>query len=149
MLLREARPGDAGPVTDLVFAVLRSYGVEPDPQGLDAEITQFGQPRQGITEWVVELDGRIAGCCTLTRQTDAVGWISKLFVGSEFRRRGAGRLLLRTAVRAARDRGHVRIGLQTRSIFLEAVRLYESEGWERGPDLPPGYGPDRTYWKDL
>jgi putative acetyltransferase len=149
MLLREARPDDGPSVSDLVFRVLRAYGVEPDPKGLDSEVLEFGKEREGVAEWVVEMDGSIAGMCTLTKQTDAVGWIAKLFVDHAFRRRGVGRLLLRTAVRAARDRGHVRVGLQTRSLFKEAIRLYESEGFERGPDLPQGYGPDRTYWKAL
>jgi putative acetyltransferase len=149
MLLRDARPEDTKPVTDLVFRALKAYGVEPDPAGLDAEVLEFGHHRDGAGEWVVEINGKVAGMCRLARQTDAVGWVSKLFVDSRYRRRGAGRLLLRSAVRAARDRGHVRVGLQTRSLFVEAIKLYESEGWERGPDLPQGYGPDRTYWKAL
>jgi hypothetical protein len=52
-------------------------------------------------------------------------------------------------VDAARGRGYQRITLETRTAFEEAVHLYEATGWQRGPDLPPGYGPDRTYVLDL
>ena len=59
------------------------------------------------------------------------------------------RAVLARAVEEARARGYRRIELETRTIYREAVHLYEATGWLRGPDLPPEHGPDRTYALDL
>lgn len=129
-----------------VFATLRSYGIEPDPDGLDADVMAFGTAGDGpVLELVAEEDGRAVGSVALSPRGDDVAWLSKLFVDASYRRRGIGRALLEHAVADARGRGYRRIELETRTIFREAVHLYEATGWQRGPDLPPEHGPDRTY----
>ena len=40
-------------------------------------------------------------------------------------------------------------GAFTQGLVYVDGHLYESTGWVRGPDLPPGYGPDRTYSLDI
>lgn len=37
-IIRRAEPEDGPAVRDFVFATLRSYGIEPDPEGLDADV---------------------------------------------------------------------------------------------------------------
>jgi ribosomal protein S18 acetylase RimI-like enzyme len=54
-----------------------------------------------------------------------------VFVAKEARRRGAGRALLTAAHDAARARGFREVRLRTRVIFLEAIALYESDGYVR------------------
>ena len=148
--IRPARPEDGPAVRDFVFAALRSYGIEPDPEGLDADVVAFGQGAGGVLlELVAEVDGVAVGSVVLSpRGADEV-WLSKLFVDAAARRRGIGRALLERAVAEARARGSRRMWLETRAIFREAVQLYESSGWQRGPDLPPEHGPDRTYFLPL
>lgn len=137
-------------VRGFVFATLRSYGIEPDPDGLDADVTAFGTNGDGpIDELVAELNGRVVGSVALHPVDEQRGHLSKFFVDAVYRGRGVGRLLLAGAVAQARMRGYRRIELETRTAFQEAVHLYESTGWQRGPDLPPAYGPDRTYLLDL
>jgi GNAT superfamily N-acetyltransferase len=145
-VIRRAVPEDGPPVREFVFATLRSYGIEPDPDGLDADIVAFGTAGDGpVAEFVAEIDGRPVGSVALSPHDEGVAWLSKLFVDAAFRGRGLGRALLTRAVEEARARGNRRIDLETRTIFREAVGLYEATGWTRGPDLPPGHGPDRTY----
>lgn len=145
-IIRRAIPADGPRVREFVFATLRSYGIEPDPEGLDADVVAFGTAGDGpVAEFVAELDGTAVGSVALSPRGEEIGWLSKLFVDAAYRGRGLGRRLLARAVDEARARGYRRIDLETRTIFREAVHLYEATGWVRGPDLPPTHGPDRTY----
>lgn len=145
-VIRRALPEDGARVREFVFATLRSYGIEPDPEGLDADVVAFGMAGDGpVAEFVADVDGTVAGSVALSPRGEGVAWLSKLFVDAAYRRHGLGRKLLAQAVDEARTRGYRRIDLETRTIFREAVRLYETTGWVRGPDLPPEHGPDRTY----
>lgn len=149
-LVRPAVPSDGPAVRTFVFDTLRSYGIEPDPDGLDADVMTFGTAGDGPSvELVAEVDGIPAGSVALNPKDASVAHLSKFFVDPRFRGRGLGRLLLAHAVAEARTRGYRRIELETRTAYQEAVHLYEATGWQRGPDLPPDYGPDRTYILDL
>ncbi len=133
-----------------VFATLRSYGIVPDPEGLDADVVAFGTAGDGpALEWVADLAGVPVGSVVLTPDGKGEAKLTKLFVDASYRGRGIGRRLLLHAVAEGRARGLQRLHLETRAAYREAVRLYEATGWVRGPDLPPGYGPDRTYSFDL
>ncbi len=154
-VIRGAVPADGPAVRAFVFATLRSYGIEPDPAGLDADVMAFGTAGDGpVAEFVAAIDGRPVGSVALSPKAGGhgslepdgrVAWLSKLFVDAAYRGHGLGRALLERAVTEARARGYRRIDLETRTIYREAVRLYEATGWVRGPDLPPEHGPDRTY----
>ena len=110
----------------------------------------FGTAGGGpVAEFVAEVDGHAVGSVALSPRGEGVAWLSKLFVDAAYRGRGLGRALLARAVEEARARGCRRIELETRTIYREAVHLYEATGWVRGPDLPPEHGPDRTYALDL
>jgi GNAT superfamily N-acetyltransferase len=127
-----------------VFASLRSFGITPDPQGTDADLFSFGS-RASHDDWVYERDGEVLGLVSLEPHDDA-GWISKLFVAERARRIGAGRDLLSRAITSAKDRGYPGVGLRTRTVFTDAVRLYERMGFSRGPDPESrGVGQDRIY----
>ena len=148
--IRRATPADGPAVQQFVFATLRSYGIVPDPEGLDADIVAFGTAGDGpALEWVAELAGVPVGSVVLTPDGTGEAKLTKLFVDASYRGRGIGRSLLLHAVVEGRARGWLRLHLETRAAYREAVRLYEATGWVRGPDLPPGYGPDRTYSFDL
>ena len=150
VLIRRATPADGPAVQQFVFATLRSYGIEPDPDGLDADVVAFGTAGDGpALEWVADLAGVPVGSVVLTPDDKGDAKLSKLFVDASYRGHGIGRGLLLHAVAEGRARGFRRLHLETRAAYREAVHLYEATGWVRGPDLPPGYGPDRTYSFDL
>jgi putative acetyltransferase len=143
-VFRRAQPRDRDAVVALVFDTLRSYGIEPDPRGLDADVMRFGGVGDpSIAEFVAELDGRVAGSVALRDRGDGTGHISKFFVNAAVRGRGIGRTLLELAVSEARDRELRELDLETRAQFEAAIHLYESTGWKRGPD--PASVCDRTY----
>ncbi len=149
LLIRRATPADGPAVQRFVFDTLRSYGIEPDPTGLDADVVAFGAGEESALEWVAELAGTPVGSVVITPMSATEGKLSKFFVDESRRGYGIGRKLLAHAAAESRGRGYQRLHLETRTIYQEAVHLYEATGWVRGPDLPPGYGPDRTYSLEL
>jgi putative acetyltransferase len=150
VIVRRATPADGPAVQRFVFDTLRSYGIEPDPEGLDADVVAFGSAGEGpALEWVADLDGVTVGSIVITPMSPAEAKLSKFFVDAATRGHGIGRKLLVHAVTEAEARGYQRLHLETRAIYHEAVHLYEATGWVRGPDLPPDYGPDRTYMLEL
>jgi GNAT superfamily N-acetyltransferase len=146
--IRQATRADRDRCVAIVFDTLRSFGIEPEPEGLDADVMRFGEGDEGSYEIVAVVDGVLAGVSALSPRGEGLGWVSKVFVDPPFRRRGAARALMAQVVAEAKARGYRRLGLQTRTIFREAVALYESSGWQRG-DAPRGGPCDRTYFLDL
>ncbi len=143
-MIRRATPNDVPAACDIVFASLRSFGIEPDPRGTDADIYTFGA-RSTHDDWVYEHDGSVVGLVALEPHDDG-GWVSKLFVAADARGVGAGHALLTRAIESAKERGYARVGLRTRTVFTDAVRLYERMGFTRGPDPESrGVGEDRIY----
>ncbi len=152
--LRAGVPGDAAAVTSLVFAALREHGIEPDPQGSDADVVRFGagaspssRGADASLELVAEDEGKVLGMAILwDRGPDTPGaYLSKLFVAKASRGSGIGGALVEAAIKAARARGHRRLSLRTRSVFGRAIALYESLGFERLPDPPSPSRSDRAY----
>jgi putative acetyltransferase len=147
--IRHARPEDGRPVRRFVFDILNEYRVPADPDDSDADVMEFGGPAdERVVQLVAEVDGEPIGSAILTPYGEREIKLSKLFLKPEFRGLGLGREMLERAEAEASKRGYRRISLGTRSLYVEAVRLYERAGWSRGPDQPPP-GPDRLYCRDL
>jgi len=143
-IFRHATPADRDAVVELVFETLRSYGIEPDPEGLDSDVMRFGiHGDPAIADLVAEIDNRVVGSVALRDRGDGTGHISKFFVAARVRGRGIGRELRARAVAEARRRNLRQLDLETRAQFEAAVHLYESTGWKRGPH--PMNVCDRTY----
>jgi GNAT superfamily N-acetyltransferase len=148
LVIRRATPADRDRAVAIVFETLRSYGIEPEPEGLDADVMRIGYGAEDAFEVVAEIDGEVCGVSALSPRAEGLGWVSKVFVDAGFRRRGAAKALMAEVLKEGRARGYRRLGLQTRTIFREAVALYEALGWTRGD--APSCGPcDRTYFLDL
>jgi GNAT superfamily N-acetyltransferase len=88
--------------------------------------------------WLAETDplllpAKTVGTVTLARRGDAphdkpvVHW---LCVAPGHRLRGVGRLLMATLESAVWDSGERQVWLETHSAWIEALRLYESLGYE-------------------
>jgi len=147
--IRRARPDDGQAVRRFVFATFAAYGIEPDLDGVDRAIMRFGELEEPVDEFVAEVDGIVVGSVIVAPHSPAVGWLSKFFVDAGFRGRGIGRKLLEHAVRAARARGYRRLELDTRTMFKEAIHLYEATGWIKSPDPPAARQCDAFYSLDL
>jgi putative acetyltransferase len=86
---------------------------------------------------------------TVMTEKEGEACLSTFFVEAAYRGRGIGRALLERAVTEARLQGCHSLLLETRSIFCEAIHLYESTGWKQLPAHPSAYGFDRRYLRSL
>lgn len=124
---------------------------------LPIPVEEFLHAEDALAAWTAELDGRPVGhvCRTgppsgfpdATTLNDAcarahgcevtqLGWVSTLFVGSDTRGRGVGRLLLDAVVadiRAAR----LRPCLEVLPVHPAALSLYRGSGWSEVLNVRP------------
>jgi putative acetyltransferase len=82
---------------------------------------------------VATLDAQPVGCGALRPMTDAVAEIKRMYVAAGVRRLGIGRRMLVELERLAVQLGYETLRLETGHRQPEAIRLYESHGFERIP----------------
>lgn len=147
--VRDAAPEDGVSVRRFVFDILCEYGLPADPDATDADVMEFGAPRDPrVVHLVAATPREPVGSAILTPTGEGRVKLSKLFVRKDCRGRSIGRLLLASSIERARTEGYREVFLRTRALYREAVSLYERSGWLRGPDQPPP-GPDRLYYYPL
>ena len=130
-VVRRATPADAKVAATIIAGALAEYGLPFEPEGRDADVATFGAIEENDDFVAIDgASGQPIGVASIGPQgTDGVGWVSKVFVTKDARRRGAGRALMAALHEAARGRGYEEVGLRTRVVFREAIALYEAHGY--------------------
>lgn len=160
LLLRDARPDEAGDVAELTLRAFAEYRSLVDASFLE----RFEQDARAVGDRlaeaqvvVAERSARLVGTVTLYADSTRYGmpgwpadWslIRLLAVDPAARGTGAGRLLVGECVRRARELGTPGIGLHTAPFMAAAQAVYESLGFRRSPahDAPmPGAPPALAY----
>jgi GNAT superfamily N-acetyltransferase len=81
-------------------------------------------------------DGEVVGTCAAIRVSPRVFELAKLAVAPVAQGRGLGRQLSERVIRFARNAGASKIELTSHTGLVQAIRLYESLGFQHEP-LPP------------
>ena len=132
MNIRQADNRDRDVVTTLVFSVLREYGLDPDPEGIDRDLTDIEQAysAQGGAMFVLESEsGTIMGSYGLYPVSDTACELRKMYLLAEHRGQGLGKRMLEDAIAMARRMGFSELVLETASVLVEAIALYKSFGF--------------------
>ena len=80
---------------------------------------------------VARLDGEAAGCGALRPLREGVGEIKRMYVEPRARGRGIARMILRELEKIAEGAGYGAVWLETGTLQPEAIRLYETSGYNR------------------
>jgi len=132
MNLRPADNSDEDAIRDLVFSVLREYGLSPDPEDTDADLADIKEcycDRGGTFDVLENADGVIVGSVGLFRIDAATCELRKMYLLPSCRGKGWGKKLLEHAIEKAREIGCKRMVLETASVLKEAIALYTDYGF--------------------
>jgi len=150
--VRSATNLDCERVQDLVFGVLREYGLAPDPDGTDRDITDIEThylKRGGVFEILENADGNLLGTCGLYPLDDETIELRKMYFAKELRGRGYGKKLLERMIETARALGFRQMHLETHSALKEAIALYKKYGFQPTDEEKLTPRCDQTYFLEL
>lgn len=132
--IRPATRHDRTAIRNLVFGVLAEYGLQPDPEGTDSDLDDIETIYQlsgGCFDVLLNASGQIIGTVGLFPLSREVCELRKMYLSSTARGQGHGRRMLEHALATATARGFTRITLETASVLIEAIALYERYGFRR------------------
>lgn len=131
--IRPATNADGPRVREIIFGVLREYGLPVSPDETDADLfdieahyTHLG----GRFDVLVDSGGRILGSVALHPESDGEVELRKMYLEASARGCGYGRMLLEHALAEAARMGFRSIRLETAGVLKEAIALYRSYGFE-------------------
>jgi len=132
LIVRPASNADCVRIQSLVFGVLAEYGLSPDIEDTDRDITDVEEhyiARGGVFEVIETSDGRTLGTTGLYPVNRDTVELRKMYFERELRGRGWGKRMLSRMIDRARELGFKEIYLETASVLTDAIRLYEGFGF--------------------
>ncbi len=152
IVFRSAANVDCRRVQDLVFGVLREYGLLPDPEGTDRDITNIEMyylDRGGVFELLEDANGNLLGTCGLYPLDNETIELRKMYFVKELRGKGFGKKLLERMIDTSRELGFKQIHLETHSSLKEAIALYKKYGFKPTEEEKLTPRCDQTYFLKL
>ncbi|MBD2440444.1 GNAT family N-acetyltransferase [Nostoc sp. FACHB-110] len=151
-LIRNWEKGDRTRAAAVISYVLSEYGLGWEPNGADRDVLQVEECylATGGEFWVIEHQSQIVGTGAyypIHRGKNAVE-IRKMYLLPSVRGLGLGKYLLQQLEIAIANRGFQQIWIETASILVEAVKLYESNGYQPATGVETARC-DRVYVKNL
>ena len=151
-LIRDWQTTDRDPAMAVISAVLAEYGLGWEPVGADRDVLEIENYylATGGEFWVIESQGQVvgtAGYYPFHRGEQAVE-IRKMYLLPQVRRSGLGRFLLQELEKAIAAKGFQQIWIETASVLVEAIKLYESSGYHPATGVETARC-DRIYLKNL
>lgn len=129
---RAAINRDAIAIQNLVFSVLNSYGLRPDPEGTDTDLNDLEKSyfHSGGYFGVIENpEAQIVGCFGLYPIDRHMAEVRKMYLLPEARGQGLGKASLTRLLDFAQAQGFQRLHLETNQVLKEAIALYLKFGF--------------------
>ena len=132
LTIRSATNDDRERVTELVFGVLREFGLEADPKTTDADLYDIEGNylrRGGLFEVIEDEQAELLGSFGLYPLNKTTCELRKMYFVSSARGLGLGKYVLQRMITRARELGFKEIVLETSSKLIAANRLYTKFGF--------------------
>jgi putative acetyltransferase len=136
-IVRRLAPADVPALVKIIETVRREYGVQNRIQSViePADRELFATYQKARSKYFVALhDGVVlggAGIAPLAGAGEETCELQRMYLGSEHRGQGVGRLLLSECLRQAKALGFRICYAETISEMQQAIRFYESSGFVR------------------
>ena len=133
MKIRSATNLDGEAVTELVFEVLESYGLQPDPGATDVDLSDIKShyfDKGGHFDVLEDADGKIIGTVGIYAMKGHMCELRKMYLNPDYRGKGYGKMLLDHAIDKAKELGFTSMILETASALKEAINLYRKYGFK-------------------
>ena len=133
-LIRDWQKRDRAPAANIISSVLAEYHLGWEPSGADKDVLAVEEyyVLPGGEFWVIEHHNQLVGTAAYypVKRGEKAVEIRKMYLLSSVRGFGLGRYLLQQLEQAIALRGFQQIWVETASILIEAVELYESSGYQ-------------------
>jgi len=151
-LIRSWIPSDREKAAAIIRDALAEYGLGWEPTGADRDVLEVEASYNAVGGefWVIEQQGQLVGTAAyypVERGEKAVE-IRKMYLSPAARGKGLGKYLLQELEKAIANRGFQEIWIETASVLKEAVKLYESSGYQPATGVET-LRCDRVYVKSL
>ncbi|MBW4615890.1 MAG: GNAT family N-acetyltransferase [Desmonostoc vinosum HA7617-LM4] len=151
-LIRDWQERDRHKAAEVIRTVLSEYGLSWEPDDADKDVLQVEAYylTTGGEFWVIEYQSQIVGTGAyypIHRGEKAVE-IRKMYLLPSVRGVGMGKYLLQQLEIAIASRGFQQIWIETASVLAEAVKLYETNGYNPTTGIETTRC-DRVYFKWL
>jgi len=133
LTIRPASNYDLEPIAQLVFGILREFGLQPDPGGTDSDLQDIEAnylKRGGLFEIIEDRDGNLLGSVGVFPLDENTCELRKMYFVPEIRGLGLGSYVLQRAIDQAKELGFRRMVLETSSKLAAAQRLYVRFGFQ-------------------
>jgi putative acetyltransferase len=130
-MIRPATLDDQPAIRELVFEVLRSYGFTPSLETTDLDLSDIGRHYLACGgHFAVLVEGdRMLGTVALSDLGGGVCELRRMYLAASHRGRGLGTRLLAHAIETAVRMGFRRVIVETSSVLVEAIALYQRAGF--------------------
>jgi putative acetyltransferase len=158
--IRSWQPADRASAAEVIRTSLAEYGLGWEADGADRDVLEVETYYldRGGEFWVIETEGSIVGTSAYYPYTGAAALpanrgekaveIRKMYLLPIARGQGLGRHLLGELERSIQSNGYRTIWIETASVLQEAVKLYESSGYQPATGIET-LRCDRVYIKQL
>jgi len=151
-VIRDWQPRDRSAAAEVIRSVLAEYGLGWEPEGADRDVLEVEACYQevGGEFWVMEYQNRVVGTAAYypVERGEAAVEIRKMYLLPEMRGQGLGKYLLQQLEQAIAAQQFQTIWIETASVLAEAVKLYESKGYQPATGIETARC-DRVYVKWL
>jgi len=141
---------DATRIQEVVFTVLKEYGLPVDPNSTDSDLSQPEDfYKDGFFGVVKNPEGIIVGTFGLLEHEPGIVEIRKMYLLSSYRGMGIGKFMMNFLFAKAKELGYSQVMLETASELKEAIFMYEKYGFVLDEEAPQTCRCDRVYYKKL
>lgn len=151
-LIRDWEAADCAAAAEIISSVLAQYNLNWEPAGADKDVLQVEEYylARGGEFWVIERQNQLVGTGAYypVERGEKAAEIRKMYLLPIVRRLGLGKFFLTQLEQAIALKGFEQIWVETASVLVEAVKLYENNGYQAATGVETARC-DRVYAKFL